>query len=155
MEKPKTSKEPIVWRVAPYGGFAYGAKGLDNQIRLGADLLAKSWKNTEIGANAGVGFSHFFLATMGPVIQHRFAQPSLGPFLPEVFGGFSVYYASKSGMTDTFFGPRLGFNYVARMAQIGGWAFDAFVRFETEVFLFGADRVKVPVLGAAGVSGQF
>ncbi len=158
-EIPKTVSEkkhtPVSIRVIPRGGYAFGVKGLPNQIRAGADILFGLSKSTECGLALDGGFRHFRLLEAGPLVLEKLRWPRLGPFRTEVFGGFSIFYTSTDGSRKTYEGPRFGANLTYALAEIGSHEVEFLVQASTDIFLWGGERVLIPVTGSGGFGFHF
>ncbi|MFH1018674.1 MAG: SH3 domain-containing protein, partial [Pseudomonadota bacterium] len=89
---PVSTRSAIPVRLLPRAGYAFGAKSVQDQFRVGADVLLGLSSSTEIGLAMEAGFRHFTLVSGGPVIQERLRWPRLGSLRTSVYGGFSVFY---------------------------------------------------------------
>jgi hypothetical protein len=150
-----TPHHPVPFRLIPHGGYAYGAKGISNQFRAGADLLFGLSGATEYGLTAEAGFKHFFLIAAGPVVLQRLKWPRLGPMRTDLFGGFSAYFTSTSGSKKTYYGPRFGSHFAGTLGRIGSKELEGVLQISADLFLWGGERVLIPVVGSAGLAVHF
>ncbi|HLG20351.1 MAG TPA: hypothetical protein VI895_11125 [Bdellovibrionota bacterium] len=145
-EKATTSSSAR-WYLVPHAGFAYGAKEIPNQYRVGADVLYGLRPGVELGGTVELGFRELVLVAIGPTLVYRWGRMAGFPLRPALYGGLSAFITSDNNQNDVLFGPRFG----GVLSYGLNDAIELTVRFGADVLLVGSDRVPIPLVGALGV----
>jgi hypothetical protein len=139
-------------RLIPHLGFAYGAKNIPHQIRVGTDVMWGLFDKSEAGFSLEAGFRKATLIAVGPAFLHHLRWPSLGRIRTDLFGGLSAFIIHSSAGNDFRYGPRMGADGVF---TIPGTELEGLVRVSVDVLLFGEGSVSIPVGGMVGAAFHF
>lgn len=141
------------FRLIPAAGFAYGAKSIANQYRVGFDFLYNAWPKSEVGANLELGITNGTLVSAGPIFTHHLRWPQLGSIHTTLYGGFSFFYFLRSGSSDQFFGPRFGTHFRWSPGRTQG--LNLVGKVGADILLFGGEVVALPITTQLGLALRF